>query len=144
MCAAPSQRHGHGSVLAPGQPGREVSGPLKIKQRVGESFQLGEGQCLDAGLPLRGEAAAAALQLAQSESGGFRLPTFLTAFLTTFLPALLPAFLSAFLPASLLALLQTEPKDFLVDGAIREVVERDSTHGANLGDGAAEIGRAHV
>jgi len=99
------------------QPGCEVCRTLKIKERISQCLQIGQGQCLDASLLVRGQGAAAALELAQGHGNGFRLPAFLTTLL--------------------LPLLQAAPKDFLVGDAVGEIVEGDPAHGANVGDGTA-------
>lgn len=78
------------------------------------------------GLRGRSEGAAAALQLAQAEAGRFVLAAYLLVFQEPRLPALLPIFL------------MSQPKD-LVDHlhhAAGEIVDGDTSHGADLGNGA--------
>ena len=98
------------------QPGVEVFRLIEIEQGIGQGFEIAQGQALDAGLLSRAEGAAAALQLAQGEGGGFCLAALLAAFLA--------------------ALLAAQTKDLAVGHAAREVVDSDPTHGADLRDGA--------
>ena len=80
----------------------------------------------DGGLLGRAEGAAAALQLAQAEDGGFGLAAYLLASQEPYLPALLPTFLAS------------QPKDLAdhLHHAAGEIVDGDVTHGADLGNGA--------
>ena len=73
------------------------------------------------------------VELAEGDGRGFGLATFFLALLKTCLPALL----KACLPALLLTLLVAQPKNLAVGHAAGEVVDGDSTHGADLGNGAA-------
>ena len=78
------------------------------------------------GLRGRSEAAAAALQLAQAEGGRFGMAAYLLAFQEPSLPALLPTFLAS------------QPKDLAdyLHHAAGEIVDGDTSHGADLGNGA--------
>ena len=93
------------STLPLREPGTEVRGPLEIKQRLSQGFQLCQWQRLDLALLLGGKGAATALQQAQGYRGGFRL--------------------------------LAHTVDLAVGHAFGEVVERDPSHGADVGDGAA-------
>ena len=95
------------------QPSVEVFWSLEVEQGVEKSFERAEGEGLDAGLLGRAEGAAAALELADGDGRGFGLAAFL------------------------LTLLLTQPEDLAVGHAAREVVDGDSTHGADLRYGAA-------
>jgi len=95
------------------QQGSEVVRPLEVEQGNREGFQRSQAERLDAGLLAGGQGAAAELELAEGEDDGFGL--------------------AAFLAALLLAL----AKDLAVGDAAGEVVDGDSTHGADLGNGAA-------
>jgi hypothetical protein len=79
------------------------------------------------GLRGRSEGAAAPLQLAQAEGGRFGLAAYLLAFQEPRLPALLPTFLAS------------KPKDLAdhLHHAAGEIVDGDTSHGADLGNGAA-------
>ena len=99
------------------QPGVEVFRSLEVEQGIGQGFEIAQWQALDAGLLSRAEGAAAALQLAQGEGGGFGLAALLTPFLAAFLAA--------------------QPKDLAVGHAACEVVDGDPIPGADLGNGAA-------
>jgi hypothetical protein len=107
----------------------EVFWPLKIEQGLGQLFEIAEGQRLEAGLLGRAEAAAATLELAQGEGGGFGLAAFSLAFLQ--------AFSLALQQTQLTPLVKAQPENLAVGDAAGEVVDGDPTHGADLGNGAA-------
>ena len=88
------------------QPGVEIVRPQEVEQGIGEGFQGAQGEGLDAGLLGRAEAAAAELELAEGESGGFGLAAFLASFLSA------------------------QPEDLAVGHAAGEIVDGDPTHGA--------------
>ncbi len=62
-CLLPLPRDGDAlvSALVLRQPGRQIRGRLKIQEGIGQGFQFGERQPLDAGLLLGSQAAEAAL-----------------------------------------------------------------------------------
>ena len=95
----------------------KVFWPLKIEQGLGQGFEIDEGQRLEAGLLGRAEAAAATLEQAQDESGGFGL--------------------LALQQTHLAPLVKAQPENLAVGDAAGEVVDGDPTHGADLGNGAA-------
>jgi len=78
------------------------------------------------GLRGRSEGAAAVLQLAQAEGGRFGLAAYLLAFQEPRLPALLPTFWTS------------QPKDLAdhLHHAAGEIVDGDTSQGADLGNGA--------
>ena len=73
----PRKREGLGSgrpsAGLPAEPGVEVCWSLEVDQGIGEGLQLSEGERLDAGLLAGGQGAAAELELAEGEGGGFGL-----------------------------------------------------------------------
>ena len=107
------------------QPGVQILRPLEIEQNVVQGFQSRVREGFDACFLAGSDGSAAALEPDLGDDGGFDSASFLPFLLVGEPPTLLPAQL----------------KDLAIRHAACEVVDGDSTHGADLGYEAAAEAR---